>query len=138
MRGNFVRANQGNDPKTPRIGEAYNRTALHNKINMVVFLRGGDVNRAIIMNGHAPGHAQMDQQHLPIIEIAQNVFRPAGQLIDLAPGHAVDKVFRKRKAQIGAPLHHMVDNMAFHHGNKTTGNGFDLWQFGHRDTHIFQ
>ena len=101
---------------------------------MVMLARFGQVAVLLRFNHrHAARHPQMDQQHLPVIQIGHHIFCPSGQLIHPPPGQLCDKIVGKRGAQIGATLHDRGQNPSFHNRGKAPTNCFDFWQFRHHN-----
>jgi len=52
------------------------------------------------------GHAEVDDEHLPAIEMHQNVLGAAIEALDLAPREALGEAVGQRKAQVLAALLH--------------------------------
>ena len=80
---------------------------------------------------HPSGHAEMGKQDRPVIEFADEIFRPAAQFFEGAALQAVDEIFRDRNAQVISPHLDAFNPAAFHDLGQATANGFDFRKLGH-------
>jgi hypothetical protein len=85
---------------------------------------------AIGFDAERARHAQMRDQHHAVIEIGNQIFRPAAQRDDPPAFKPFCEVHRKGKPQIRAALFDARDHRAFHHRLQSAANGFDFGQFG--------
>jgi hypothetical protein len=75
----------------------------------------------------------MDQQHLSVIQIGDNIFGATGKLVDSASGQTPNEIVGKRRSQIGSALNNRCQHMPFHNRGQAPANCFHFWQFGHFD-----
>ena len=91
----------------------------------------GIQHRLAFAQQHSPGHAEMAEQHLAVVEMHQDVFRPAIDPLEPAPGDALGEVRGHWPAQIRAALHQPGQDPALQVGGETPANGFNVRQFRH-------
>ena len=77
------------------------------------------------------GHAEMADQHLAVVEMDQDVFRPAVDALDPPAGETLGEAGRQGKAQIRAALQHPDQPPPLQSGGEPAADGLDFRQLRH-------
>lgn len=84
-----------------------------------------------IKDGETPGHAQMDDQHLSIIKMDQEVFRPSAEFCNPLSGQGRGKPVRKREPQLRPSQLHGQYAPPLQDGSKAATHCLNFRQFRH-------
>ncbi len=79
----------------------------------------------------APGHAEMADHDLAVVEREKQIFAAPADGLDTAPFEAGCEIRRQGKAQIAAPHRDARYAMAFELGCQATADGLDFGKLGH-------
>ena len=118
------------------IEEAESAHIVEDDLNAVV----GDEKNVVMLLGRrarfgpseqAPGHAEMADHDLTVVEREKQVFAAPADGLDTAPFEAGREIRRQRKAQIATPHRDARYAMAFEHGRQATADGLDFGKLGH-------
>ena len=82
------------------------------------------------MDGHAPRHAQMDDQRFAAIQIEQQIFCPSSQPGHMPPLQPQGKVRRERFTQIGAVHGHTQQGVTLKRGGNVKFSPFAFTEHG--------
>src|SRR3546814_4120697 len=74
---------------------------------------------------HASGHAEVEKQHLAVIELQQHVLGPALDALHPAPLEARREVLRQREAQVRTALRDPLQTPALQLGAQAANHGRD-------------
>ena len=75
----------------------------------------------------------MDDQGIAIVEVDQQIFRAAADVLHEAASQPRDHVLRERKAQVRAAGLHRLQSASDQRLLQTPANGFNFGQFGHAE-----
>ena len=78
------------------------------------------------LHAEPPRHAEVDRQHLALVEMHQDVFRAALEPGNPAAGETLGKSLGQRKAQILAALLDTNEAATLQHGLEASAHGLDL------------
>ena len=85
----------------------------------------------VLADGHPARHAEMDDQHLIVVQMDQDVFGAPPDGDDPAAGQPLDHAVGERDAQIGPALLDPGQHPPLHLHGEPAADGFDFRQFGH-------
>ncbi len=83
------------------------------------------------LHAEPPGHAEMNGQHLAVIEMDEDILGASLEPLDRATREPLGEAGRKRKAQVLAALLHAHEPMSAKDRLKPKADGLDLGKLGH-------
>ena len=121
------RRRQIHESEAPCIIEAERHVALGEEDDMVVDLKL----RFARAQEHPAGHAQMADQHLAVVEMDKDVFRPAIDALDPPAREALGEAVGQGKAKVRAALQHPDQPPPLQSGGEPAADGLDFRQLRH-------
>ena len=92
------------------------------------------VDRKQRADDEASAHAEMHSQRLSVVQLGQQIFRPAAQMLHAPALEALGKIGWQRKAQIRPALLDPREGRPFEHRHEAKTDGFDFGKLRHGAT----